>query len=169
MNPTTPVGADPLAQLRGLHLPEAIGPWPPAPGWWMLAAAVVMLLATAVAIVERRRRGLRFRGLRELRALASRWPAEADVQHLATEISILLRRIALARFGRDRVASLHGERWVEFLSQTARTSGVPVWDTDSGHALVVAPYAPPSSASCPGSASRDGLLEKARLWIRENS
>ena len=51
MNPTTPVGADPLAQLRGLHLPAAIGPWPPAPGWWMPAAVVVMLLATAAARV----------------------------------------------------------------------------------------------------------------------
>jgi len=168
MNPTPPAGADPLAQLRGLHLPEAIGAWPPAPGWWLLAALVATLLVTVVAIVRRRRRSLRFHALRELDALASRWPAETDLQPLATEISMLLRRIALKRFGGDRVAGLHGDPWREFLSRTARRSGAAVWDGDLGRLLALAPYVPPG-ISCPGSPSRDRLVEQARLWIRENS
>ena len=37
---------DPLAQLRDIHLPEAISVWPPAPGWWVLFIGIIALLAT---------------------------------------------------------------------------------------------------------------------------
>ncbi len=32
---------DPLAQLRDLHLPQAVADWPPALGWWLLAGLVL--------------------------------------------------------------------------------------------------------------------------------
>ena len=35
---------DPLSELRDLHLPAAVSPWPPAPGWWILLAFSVMLM-----------------------------------------------------------------------------------------------------------------------------
>ena len=36
MNPAAAT-PDPLAGLRGYHLPEAVSWWPPGPGWWLLA------------------------------------------------------------------------------------------------------------------------------------
>ena len=41
MNP-----ADPLAQLRDIHLPEPVSWWPPAPGWW-----IVLLLSLAAVVL----------------------------------------------------------------------------------------------------------------------
>jgi len=58
--PTTPTmsapsSADPLASLHDIHLPEAIGWWPPAPSWWFLAGTVIVVLATIFAWLRWRR------------------------------------------------------------------------------------------------------------------
>ena len=46
--------------LRDLHLPEAIGWWPPAPGWWFLALlALTGLVLLLVKYARRRAMGKR--------------------------------------------------------------------------------------------------------------
>ena len=48
------------------------------------------------------------------------------------ELSVLLKRVALAAYPRQEVASLHGSEWVDFLSRTcpgADLSGLVVADT----------------------------------------
>ena len=50
-----PTAVDPLAALRGLHLPEPVGLWPLAPGWWMVFVAFSLLLFGAIAWRRHRR------------------------------------------------------------------------------------------------------------------
>jgi hypothetical protein len=168
-----PTTADPLAELRGIHLPQPVGFWPPAPGWWGLAA---VLLASAVATTiasRRRRRSVVRYALRELEGLARTSP-DADLQTLATRLSALVRRVALIRFGRRRVASLHGRAWQDFLAQTAPTKRRrrARFVENAGPVLSLAPYAP-AGAPC---VTRDGvaidrtvLIAATRAWIEENA
>ncbi|MBM4247450.1 MAG: DUF4381 domain-containing protein [Deltaproteobacteria bacterium] len=164
---------DPLAELRGIHLPEPVGFWPPAPGWWGLAAIVVAATAATVVAVRRRRRSVVRHALRELDGLA-RESSETDLQTLATTLSALVRRVALLRFGRARVASLHGAAWQHFLAETApkarrrRTR----FAEDARLVLSVAPYAPAGAHAL----ARDGrtvdratLIAATRAWIEENA
>ena len=175
MNPTSlPHGAapaaDPLAALRGIHTPDPIGLWPLAPGWWGLVAVVVMATIATAVIVKRRRASLARRASRELDAIARRG---LDLQGLATQVSELLRRVALVRFGHV-AASLHGRSWQDFLSEHAPRSrrGRTVAGAlagDVGHLIALAPYAPPSFAD--QEAARigcDQLVAAARAWIRGN-
>ena len=37
--------------LRDLHLPDAIGWWPPAPGWWVLFVLALAAGATELALI----------------------------------------------------------------------------------------------------------------------
>ena len=161
----TPSG-DPLAGLRGLHLPPEIGFWPPAPGWIALALVLVGLAVLAVVVRYRRRTRLEARALRELARLESARPTELAA--LAAALAELVRKVALERFGRARVASLTGERWQRFLRESVSSGG---FDDPSAALLAAAPYAPPavfSSAGAPAgeTVAPDRLLAQTRAWIR---
>lgn len=164
-----PRSADSLDQLRGFRLPEEIGLWPPASGWWLLGGLVLLLAVAVVIAVRARRASLRARALRELDVLTAGWRSECDFQTMAAEVSMLLRRIALKRYGEETVAALHGESWQRFLSRTGDDPSREAWDPDIGRILALAPYAPPGPGSTWSPLSREYLLKKARYWIEVNS
>jgi len=102
-----------LAELAPEHAPPAPGWWPPAPGWWALAAILLLAAAAGVAWLCNPRRRLRRAALRELRRIRA---TEGDAIGAARAIQNLLRRYALALFGRDGVARLHGDAWLRFVA-----------------------------------------------------
>ena len=112
-----------LAALRDIQLPPPVGIFPPAPGWWALAAALALATALGMALVRRGRRSPRRLALAELAAIERRFRERADRVELASALTALLRRTALARFEAERVAALHGDAWLAFLSEGARDTG----------------------------------------------
>ena len=105
--------------LRDLHLPEAIGWWPLAPGWWILIAlAVGGLLYLLYRAWRHWRSNLPRRiALRELKKLRSEYRHGADAISLSKRLSQLLRRAMLAYASRDEVAGLTGQSWLEWLDR----------------------------------------------------
>lgn len=133
MNP-----ADPLAALRDIHVPAAPEFWPPAPGWIAVACLVTTAGAAAMVIAARRWRAGRFRreALAALRSLRVRHGVGAPDAEIATELSALIRRVALARWPREEVAGLTGDRWMAWLEST-----LPGFGVSARTALLDAPYA----------------------------
>ena len=152
MNP-----ADPLAALRDIHAPDPPAFWPPAPGW-IAIACVVIAAAVAGTIVAARwwRCGLPKReALASLRSLRARHDTGASDREIAMELSMLVRRFALARHPREEVAGLVGERWIAWLESTLPGLGASVRT-----ALLDAPYA----RECRFDAPR--ALAACEHWIR---
>jgi hypothetical protein len=151
-------GTDPLAALRGLQPPHAVGLWPPAPGWWaLLGLAVAAIVAAGFWWRRRRRRTAPLGQARtELDTLATEWRAHGDHRRLAAGVAMVLRRVALVRFPGERVAGLTGEAWLAFLDSvygdSAFTRGV-------GRTLERGPYAAHAEYDAPA------LLALARRWI----
>lgn len=141
--------------LRGLHVPDGVSPWPPGPGWWLVAGAA---LIGALLTVWRLRRGgpLRRAARRELARVAAAYGRDGDHRALAARVSRLLRRTARERWGWRRVAALTGEAWLAFLDEGV--SGSPFRE-GPGRALARAPYRPGETVDGPG------LLRAAREWI----
>lgn len=102
-----------LTQLAPGHAPNPPGWWPPAPGWWGVAVLCVLLTAAVAWWVRNPRRALRRLALRQLRVIGA---SDADGAAVARAIENLLRRYALMVFGRDRVAKLTGESWLQFVA-----------------------------------------------------
>jgi hypothetical protein len=109
-----------LSQLAPAHAPPPPGWWPPAPGWWLLALVLLGAIAAGMHRWRDPYRRSRRAALRELRAIRI---ADADVVASARAIESLLRRFAIAVFGRARVARLTGTAWLEFV---AASGGAPL-------------------------------------------
>ena len=104
-----------LTQLAPAHAPAAVGWWPPAPGWWVVAVLSVLLIAALARTLLDPRRALRRAAIRQLRIIRA---SDADGPAVARATQNLIRRYAVAVFGRDRVARLTGEEWLSFVMST---------------------------------------------------
>lgn len=113
--------ADPLAQLRDIHLPEPISWWPPAPGWWILALVISATVCMSTYLARKYWLKNRYRraALRELKNFDI--TGRDNKQALLEELSILLRRVAVQTYGRKQVAHLSGDKWIAFLDKTGNT------------------------------------------------
>ena len=114
--------AEELAKLHDIHLPDAIGWWPLAPGWYLLAILSIVTLMAVVFFLGRYYLNGRARrqALRLLTLFQQQYQRDANSQLTAARISELLKRVALVYFPREQVASLQGESWVAFLNTTAK-------------------------------------------------
>jgi hypothetical protein len=134
--------------LRDIHLPGAIGWWPPAPGWWVLAVLVLAGFAVyAVHYYRARHKRVALRAVTRVRAALEQG---AEPVACLQNVSTILRRFAMTSLAAPRgadlavadVPGLVGERWLKFLDdcwrRTEFSSGV-------GRQLLVAPYARPNS------------------------
>lgn len=86
---------------------------------------------------------------------------DADISALSAGLSVLMRRVALHRFGREQTADLQGTSWTAFLNQT----GAELDETDT-QLLENQAYAP----SLRENDLKRGrhLLTSVRRWLEKN-
>jgi hypothetical protein len=168
-----------LRQLRDIQGLDTIGHWPLAPGWWLLLILLVLGLMLALRLWPRLVGGQArapwradaARQLRQLRQLNQRQGGQGSAEtqrQLAADLSELLRRIAMARCGRDSCAGLQGQAWLAWLKQHD-PKGFD-WP-GQGRALIELPFAPPRLIETNGSGGPGGqadlgrLIRAAQAWI----
>ena len=128
--------------LRDLHLPEAIGWWPLAPGWWFLVALALVALGYLLHLYRKRRSqsAARRHALRQLDALTAEFEQHGDAVAFSSSLSGLLRRTMLAYAPRRDVAGLTGDAWLEWLD---RDLDQPRFQGKTGRKLLELPYRRP--------------------------
>lgn len=152
---------DPLAQLRDIHLPEAVGFWPPAPGWWIMALMVIALLVAALTYAYRyycrnRYRRLALKALADLQAYLD----NNDYCGYLQQLNRLLKQTALAAGHRVDIASLSGQAWLALLDKSANTKD---FSHGVGHILLDGPY-----AKKPENVDITELHQLSRRWIKRH-
>jgi hypothetical protein len=156
MNPTTDFSQLPL---RDIHLPGAIGWWPPAPGWWLLLA--LLLFGVALYAVHYYRGRHRRVALRALTRVRTALEQGAEPVGCLQNVSTILRRFAMTSVAAPGstssapdVAGLIGERWLEYLDSRWGRSD---FAAGPGRQLLAAPYARPNSIERPSALELTGL------------
>ncbi len=150
--------------LRDLHLPEAIGWWPLAPGWWVVLALAV---AGFVYLAWRWHRAWRFNAprrfaLRVLAQIENEYLERKDPVELGKQLSELLRRSMLAYAPREEVAGLTGEAWLAWLDDGMP---VPYFHTEGGKSLLTLPYRDPDGDF--SDVDINALLSAVRMRLSE--
>ena len=145
-----------LAQLLDLLeapvAPDPVSFLPQTPGWWIVLAWLVAVVL--VVVWNRYQKWRRNRYRREaLKALHSIEKSRGAAT--AGQIAMLLRRTALAAYPRSRVASLYGDAWVEFLTESSRNDRLV---RKSAHDLASAAYRADVDPAV--------LVKPARRWIK---
>jgi hypothetical protein len=109
-----------LDRLHDIATPPPVFWWPPAPAWYALGAIMVVLLVVLAwrVVAWRLRNRYRRAALAELAELE----ATAGEPRILAALAELVKRVALAAFPRERVASLSGVDWLVFLDASARTN-----------------------------------------------
>ena len=161
-----------LSGLRDIHLPHAVSWWPLAPGWWVLATLVVASLIVAFIIHRKRKRSLKQAAIRELATLADRYTSDDNIQALASEVGVLIRRVALRLPDGHKYANVQGTGWIDYLASLP--GGM---QRSIAQYLTIAPYAEPATAAAslkqdPASSkeiSRTAIISEADVWIRRHA
>jgi len=98
-----------LSELQDIVLPAVPPFWPPAPGFWIL---LLMLVAVVIS-------GWRWRRILRMRNAYRQAGLELLEQaRTVRDVSLVLKRVALAAWARDQVASLYDSQWADFLNSS---------------------------------------------------
>ncbi|MCM8856892.1 MAG: DUF4381 domain-containing protein [Candidatus Thiodiazotropha sp.] len=155
---------DPLRDIRGI---DPASWWPPAPGWWLLLLGLMLLVLLAWWLIRKRRLYPLGRWQQDARhhllSLRRRMKREPAKQ-VAGELSELLRRIAIARCGREQTASLTDDAWLDWL-QSNDSTGFQ-WQ-EKGRLLLELPYAPPDRTA--EKTELEQLINAAIHWVSEEA
>lgn len=142
--------------LRDIHLPEAVGWWPPAIGWWLLPIVILTMAALLVWLIRRVRRMTPAKlALRELDLLQR--DAELSADEKLRRLSVLLRRVCLSIYPREDVAGLTGDAWLRWLDQPLKEPG---FSQGPGRILLDGAYRRAPAADT------DALLALCRDWVK---
>lgn len=136
--------------LRDIHLPPAVGNWPPAFGWWLLLGLLLAAVYCGCRYWQSHR--LQRLALARLKDLARR----PDPQ-LPAALSCLLRQAVISHFPPE-MAGLTGQRWLEFLD---RPFADRPFSTGVGRCLLDAPYR--AEARVDSAA----LIALCRRWLKK--
>ena len=153
-----------LEQLAPDRAPPPLGWWPLAPGWWGLMVLLLLSLVLMAWLRKRRQRPSIKRWQRmALRELVQLQTTDNDAS-LARGVQQLLRRYAIARYGRETVAALSGESWIAFVVRRGGSD----WAGDSGRALLRCAYGGDAAMhDAPASPDdRERWLNGARAFVK---
>jgi hypothetical protein len=164
--PAEKAGADPasLQNLNDIVVPPPVPWWPPAFGWYVLGLVLILIIAWLVWRGLRRRQAEAYRraALAELAGLSRRISQPEKSREALAELPELLKRTALAAWPREEIASLSGERWLDFLD---RTGGTDKFKQGPGRLLLQISYTPYQELTDLGPEQIDGLTRTLRDWI----
>lgn len=160
--------ADP-ASLQNLHdivMPSPVPWWPPAPGWYAVFACIAAGAVWFSWRAYRQWRADEYRraALKELGRLKG-MIVSGEREPAMRELPVLIKRVAMAVWPREKVAALTGTGWLQFLDQAANTDAFTKGD---GRLLLELAYAGNQKIKMMPNDQVRSLMQIVEKWIQEH-
>ena len=139
-----------LSELRDIRLPVEPGFWPLANGWYILTGIVVLLVVLSLILWHKHQNKPLPYALKELTKI------QKNPEKQLKSLSQLLKRVAMAKYGRPQIAPLTEDSWQEFLLSAAPD----ILTQKQAHLLAFAMYAQDKTVK------DTSLYTNARRWIK---
>jgi hypothetical protein len=135
-----------------------------APGWYVVGAIAALLILFFVFLLIRHYRLNLYRrhALAQLSAIEKDFSAAGTFDIMVYQADLLVKRIAMARYGRQNVSGLRGNEWISFINNKWREKS---FDCTDGQLLTQKIY----QSTHPVSVDEASLfLQKTRRWIKRH-
>ncbi len=161
MDPTS------LQNLHDIISPEQVAWLPPAPGWYALGFSLFLLCSwfSVQKYLVWKRNEYRREALIELDKIGTQLADNAKYQQFLPQLPQLVKRTAIAAYGRNLVASLTGNDWLAFLDTTGSTH---LFTKGSGQLLNDCSYLPAAQLAQFSREQIAGLQKAVSYWIRNH-
>lgn len=152
--------------IRDIHLPHSVSWWPLAPGWWITLGLLLLVIAVVYFLkFMKDRTQLQKQTMNEFENLVNQYKNDRDISSLLSNVSQLLRRVSITRFGHTEVAALTGDSWLMFLDEIlekAKTNKAFRFQGELGELLVTGQYRKAQSVD---EVKLDQLLVLTKSWL----
>jgi hypothetical protein len=148
----------PQLDLKDIHLPDVINWWPPAIGWWLLAILIPLFCFFLFWLYKRLTRKTAIKTAKKL-ILQIKQNTQVDDKQKLTELSQLIRRVAISLSTRAETASLTGQAWLEYLDKSV--IGTP-FSQGAGKILATAQY----QKTSPADIDIPSLIAVCENWLK---
>lgn len=145
-----------LSGLKDLHILSEPSFWPLATGWWVLIGVIVILCLSALIFYHFWRQRPSVYAIRKLNKMTVQ--ISDDLTYLK-EVSQLLKRVAIAVYGRPKIAPLSDQKWQDFLL----SAGPDTLTKQEARWIAFAPY----ESKFKGSLDRVLFANHLTLWIKK--
>jgi len=156
-----------LQNLHDIISPQPVSWLPPAPGWYALGLSIFLLCSwfSVQKYLAWKRNQYRREALIELDELEKQLADSDKYQHVLPQLPELVKRTAIAAYGRSEVASLTGDDWLGFLDKTGSTH---LFTKENGRLLQDCSFQPPSRLATFSNEQVAGLQKAVSYWIHKH-
>ncbi len=141
--------------IRDIHLPEAIGWFPPAIGWWFIIIVVPIVSYFLIALIQRLFQKTAIKEAKKLLLQLQTNNALTPLEKVR-ELSSLLRRVTV-NFHPEN-GGLTGRAWLDYLDSSLKKTG---FKNGVGRCLADAPY----QKELPPDVDLTALFKLAQTWL----
>jgi hypothetical protein len=153
-----------LQNLHDIVVPAPVSWLPPAPGWYALGLTLLLLVLWGAFVWYRRwkRNAYRREALAELTHIENTLAGDGAAHLLLPRLPELLKRTAIAAYGRGEVASLSGKSWIDFLDHSI---GKPLFSGENGKLLLDCSYGSAALLDNVSLEQAQNLCRAIHIWL----
>ena len=148
--------------IGAIYEPQPVGFSFETPGWYILSAFLITIILFVFIkwLKNYKKNAYRREALKNLAVIENRFSEQQDSLCL-NDVMVLLKLVAIKTFGRQFVANLYGNDWLQFLESKAQQSPFMIHKSTILNEIY--------GSGTPDNVETKQIIELSRKWIKTHA